>query len=143
MKPPLPRMYSAARAGVNAVAPALIALSLGCDPELARLFTPLRPVLGRYEVCTTSAPLLDTARGEGQEDPVVEELEPLDAFGSAGRYDRAALARLYGGRRVRVARGWKEEGRRFESVTLLSPYPDASLTRLHEGTMVIRWILSR
>jgi len=38
-----------------------------------------------------------------------------------------------------VARGWIEYGNRFESVTLLSPYPDATLTRLLPGTMVIRW----
>ena len=50
-------------------------------------------------------------------------LEPLDAFGAAGPYNRAALARLYAGKRVRVARGWIERGDRFESVTLLSPYP--------------------
>ena len=80
------------------------------------------------------------------EDPVYgasEQLEPLDAFGAAGSYDRAALARLYAGKRVRVARGWIEYADRFESVTLLSPYPDGSLTRLLPGTMVIRWTLSR
>jgi hypothetical protein len=69
--------------------------------------------------------------------------EPLDAFGAAGSYDRAALTRLYAGTRVRVTRGWIEYADRFESVTLLSPYPDATLTRLLPGTMVITWTMSR
>ena len=38
----------------------------------------------------------------------------------------------------RVARGWKREGDRFESITLISPHPDASLARLEPGTMIIR-----
>ena len=64
-------------------------------------------------------------------------LEPLEAFGAAGPYDRAALARLYAGRRVRVARGWIERDDRFESITLLSPYPgrDAD-SPVRPGTMV-------
>ena len=59
--------------------------------------------------------------------------------GAAGPYDRARLARLYGGTRVRVVRGWAETAGHFESVTLLSPYPDPDLTRLQPGTMVISW----
>ena len=103
-----------------------------CDPRLTALFTPLRPEFGRYEVCTTAAPL------EGDAEP----LEALDAFGTAGVYDRARLARLYGGVRVRVARSWTAapDGG-FESITRLSPYPDPTLTRLLPGTMEIRWVL--
>jgi hypothetical protein len=67
----------------------------------------------------------------------VEALEALDAFGSGGTYNRFALTRLYGGMRVRVAHGWRESADGFESVTVLSPYPDAALTRLTEGTMII------
>src|SRR4051812_5358034 len=55
-------------------------------PPLAALFTPPRPELGRYEACTSDAQL------EGDADA----LEALDAFGSAGPYDRAAVQRLYG-----------------------------------------------
>jgi hypothetical protein len=88
--------------------------------------------MGRYEVCTTPEPLGED-RGEA--------LEALDAFGSAGAYRRSALARLYGGRRVRVVRSWTTSGGRFESVTRISPYPDASLTRLWPGTMEIRWTI--
>jgi hypothetical protein len=71
----------------------------------------------------------------------VEALAPLDAFGSGGLYDRAALARLYGSRRPSVARGWIDEAGRFESLTLISPHPDAGLTRLEPGTLIIRFIL--
>jgi hypothetical protein len=117
---------------------ALIILG-SCDPALATLFTPQHPQLGRYEVCTTSEPIEVANAGGGP----IETLEALDAFGAVGTYDRAALARLYGGTRVRVARSWADRGDRFESVTRLSPYPDASLTHLNPGTMEIRWTLRR
>ena len=112
---------------------------LSCDPVLTTLFTPVRPRLGRYEVCTTREPLTAVARPEWR----IETAPPLDAFGAAGPYDRAALARLYGGRRVIVARGWTEDGDRFESLTLISPHPDATLTRLMPGTLVIRHAIIR
>jgi hypothetical protein len=116
-----------------------------CDPLLGAQFTPPRPQLGRYEVCTTAAEL-ESAAAEtataGQE-VRIEALEALDAFGAAGPYNRAALARLYGGARVRVARRWQRRGNQFVSETLLSPYPDATLTRLNSGTMVIRFTLDR
>jgi hypothetical protein len=123
----------------------LLAATLACDPALTALFTPLRPGIGRYEVCTTTDPLeaLAAAQAGGPHYGPSELLEPLDAFGAAGSYSRAALTRLYAGKRVRVARGWRESADRFESVTLLSPYPDATLTRLLPGTMVITWTLSR
>jgi hypothetical protein len=115
-----------------------------CDPSLAALFTPPHPELGRYEVCTTAQPIEAVAsdglsdRGEG-----IERLEALDAFGAAGPYHRAALARLYGGTRVQVLRRWRQHDNQFVSETLLSPYPDPTLTKLNPGTMVIRWIASR
>ena len=118
----------------------LITTLVSCDPALTALFTPPRPGLGRYEVCTTTDPLGEVAeRAAGPHYGPTELLEPFDAFGAAGSYDRAALARLYAGTRVRVARGWIRYVDRFESVTLLSPYPDATLTRLLPGTMVITW----
>ena len=112
---------------------------LFCDAVLAALFTPARPQLGRYEVCTTPEPLTALARPEW----LTETLPPLDAFGGAGTYDRAALSRLYGGRRAIVARGWIEMGNRFEAFTLISPHPDARLTRLLPGTLVIRHVIIR
>jgi hypothetical protein len=107
---------------------------VSCDPALVRLFTPPDPHVGRYQVCT-SADAIQAVNGGP-----IEALEALDAFGTAGRYSRAALARLYGGTRVQVARGWTRTGDRFESITRLSPYPDASLTRLLPGTLEIRFI---
>jgi hypothetical protein len=116
-----------------------------CDPSLTALFTPPHPRLGRYEVCTTSESI-EQALAEGKSaEPSggIEPLEALDAFGTAGPYNRAALARLYGGTRVRVARRWQQRDDQFISETLLSPYPDATLTTLNPGTMVIRWIATR
>jgi len=112
---------------------------LDCDSVLTALFTPVRPQLGRYEVCTAREPLTALARPEWR----IETVPPLDAFGAAGPYDRAALSRLYGGRRVMVARGWTELGNRFEAITLVSPHPDATLTRLMPGTLVIRHVIIR
>jgi hypothetical protein len=71
----------------------------------------------------------------------VEDLPPLDAFGSAGIYDQNAVSRLYGGQRPLVARGWTRDQERFESWTLISPYPDAGLSRLLPGTLIIRFII--
>ena len=103
-----------------------------CDPVLAALFTPVRPHVGRYEVCAVSEPLGDDS----------DALEALDAFGAAGTYDRARLARLYGGTRARVSRSWTRTSGEFISITRISPYPDATLSRLLPGTLEIRFILS-
>src|SRR4051812_36970349 len=105
-----------------------------CDPAFLTLFTPAHPRLGRYEVCASDEPLRPVNGAP------VEALEALDAFGTAGAYDRPSLARLYGGTRVQVSRGWVRTGARFESITRLSPYPDAALTRLMPGTLEIRFI---
>ena len=113
----------------------LVVLALACtaDPRLAALFTPAKPELGRYDVCTSDAPL------EGD----AETLDALDAFGTAGSYDRAKLQRLYGSVRVRVARSWTASGGEFVATTRISPYPDATLTHLQPGTMEIRFIVRR
>ena len=124
----------------------VFARNAGCDPVLTALFTPPRPQLGWYEVCTDPAPLdraIAAGTADGLQFGTIESLEPADAFGAAGPYDRFALTRLYGGQRVHVSRGWRWRGAVFESVTALSPYPDASLTRLVDGTMTIRWQLER
>ena len=114
-----------------------------CDATLTRLFTPAHPRLGRYEVCTTPEAIEKVVSDAGPDGPhygAIDLVQALDAFGGAGPYDRSALARLYGGRRPKVTRGWRQQADRFESVTLISPHPDASLTRLLSGTMVIRWV---
>src|SRR5262249_12058362 len=115
------------------LAAAAIDAPRGCDPAFAALFTPLRPHLGRYEVCTSPDPLTGEA----------EALEALDAFGTAGTYDRARLAPLYGGTRVRVQHSWMEHDGEITAITRLSPYPNATLTQLMSGTLEIRFTVSR
>jgi hypothetical protein len=110
---------------------------LACDSRLTALFAPRAPLLGRYEVCTTAQPLANVLPSGW----TVEHQPPLDAFGGAGRYDRSAVLRLYGGQRPSVSRGWIREGERYESLTFISPHPNASLTRLEAGTLVIRFII--
>jgi hypothetical protein len=112
-----------------------------CDPALTALFTAGRPQLGYYEVCTSTEPLSVATQQLGKVDWQVETLPPLDAFGAAGGYDKSALSRLYGGRLVSVARGWIQGNGRFESLTLISPYPDRTLSRLVPGTLIIRFII--
>ena len=142
-------MYSWLCVGVKrALAAALLLLpmvALGaqpdpvvCDPALAALWAPTHPQLGRYEVCTTPQALADVA------DPswTIESMPPLDAFGTAGAFNRATVARLYGGRRPSVARGWTSENGRFLSITLVSPYPNRALTALEPGTLIIRYFVT-
>lgn len=112
-----------------------------CDPALTALFTPGRPQLGHYEVCASTEPLSVAIQQLGNADWQVETLPPLDAFGAAGAYDKPALSRLYGGRRLTIARGWIQGHERFESLTLISPYPDRTLSRLVPGTLIIRFII--
>ena len=65
-------------------------------------------------------------------------MDPLEAFGTAGAYDRSKVARLYTGGRVSVVRGPVERGGKVvAAVTLISPYPDPTLSRLEKGTLVI------
>jgi hypothetical protein len=110
--------------------------TITCDPALAARFIPRRPLLGRYEVCADPRRLEDVAPAGW----AVVALDPADAFGAAGAYDRTALTRLYGGARAGVARGWTIAANRFESLTFISPHPNAALTALEPGTLVIRWI---
>jgi hypothetical protein len=115
-----------------------------CDPALARLFTPARPIVGQYEVCASPAPLDDElarSTGDGVTYGPVELVDALDAFGAAGPFDRSRVARLYRGARPRVVRGFRDDGNRFESVTLISPYPDPTLSSLEPGTLRIRFEL--
>ena len=122
----------------------LFMITQACDPMLASLFTPPRPEMGHYDVCTRSDSLetvMAEGRTAGMQFGEVDAVEPLDGFGSAGAYNRFALVKLYGGMRVRVTRGWRHAGDRFDSVTLLSPHPDATLTHLEPGTMVITFTL--
>jgi hypothetical protein len=108
-----------------------------CDPALARLYAPPRPQWGRYEVCVTPETLAAVT------DPAWprEEMGPLDALGTAGDYDRSAVARLYGAVRPVVARGWIVRNGALEAVTAMSPYPDPPAVHLEPGTLIIRLII--
>ena len=110
------------------------------------LFTSERAHPGAYR--TYVSPLeLDDALREIQSEPgllqppgawIPRALPPLDAFGQDGSFDRWRVARLYGARRARVARGPRDDpdGVR-ESWTLVSPYPDHTQRRLEPGTLLI------
>jgi hypothetical protein len=110
---------------------------LACDPALTALWTPVHPQLGRYEACTSTLPLAELAAPEW----TIETVPPLDAFGTAGPFNKAAVTRLYGGRWPSVARGWRVVDGRFESITLVSPYPNRQLTALEPGTLIIRYFV--
>ncbi|HEY3384245.1 MAG TPA: hypothetical protein VGK32_21005 [Vicinamibacterales bacterium] len=116
---------------------------------LARLFVPAAAPAGDYtveqipediervrdRVLASSGATIDVPKDAW----TVQPLDPLEAFGSVARYDRTKLARLYGGHRAAVARGpvLDRVGRAIGSVTLISPYPDPTLSVLRPGTLVI------
>jgi hypothetical protein len=119
-------------------------------PALARLFTPSHVPDGTYQVTELNVGVKDSLDRIRQALPAgyrlgtppgawqAETLEPLGAFGRAGGFDRARLAQLYWGRQVSVVRGPIErDGRVVGALTLFSPYPDATLTRLEPGTLAI------
>jgi hypothetical protein len=114
--------------------------------EFLALFAPPGPRAGAYRALVTPLDLetvlkrltADTTllRPPGAWQPRM--VLPADAFGQTGAYDRWALARLYGARGPRVARGPKAaDGRVTESWALISPYPDATLQRLEPGTLLL------
>jgi hypothetical protein len=117
-----------------------------CDPDpvLAALFTPERPAFGTYQVCASPASIdivLEAETGTGLRFGTVDAADPLDVFGTAGPYERSAVSRLFGGRRANVVHGWSMHGRGLTSVTLVSPYPNRTLTALVNGTLVIRYVV--
>jgi hypothetical protein len=119
------------------------------DPLLTRLFTPPRARRGTYCAIPTGMSIERMTADYASREPSgtdtawrVRLVSPLDAFGSAAPYDRPTVALLFGGQRIRLARGpISRDGRTVASITLASPYPDASLTRLMPGTlMIVYWI---
>ncbi len=118
------------------------------DATLTRLFTPPTVPAGTYRVYVTGASFHNVLAAfravAGSTDVqgawVPRDMNALDAYGEAGPYDHAKLARLYAGSPARVTRGpVLESGQTVASITLVSPYPDASLTRLEAGTMIIEF----
>ena len=68
----------------------------------------------------------------------VRPLDPLRRSAEAGTYDQTTVARLYTGRKANVVRiPVERHGRTVAAITLVSPYPDPTLSRLEEGTMLV------
>jgi hypothetical protein len=114
------------------------------DPVLTRLLTPSSVPEGIYVVYRSAQPIqaITTALRSEDPDPApgawkVQRQDVPDAFDGASRADRFRLAELYVGIHPLVARGSLVRDGRREGYTLISPYPDASMTRLQPGTMVI------
>jgi hypothetical protein len=147
------KMYSGEQRGVNGAVCLFAALfpltmssaqdtgrgipDVSCEPRFQVLFTPPTPRVGRYEVCASARSMSDLIPPGWR----VSAANPLDVFGMAGPYNRAALARLYGGQPAMVARGFIRDGERLESRTYISPHPDEALDRLVPGTLIIRFII--
>jgi hypothetical protein len=116
------------------------------DAELTRLFTPVSAPPGRYVVYRSERPIAELARELKALDPAPapgawepSRPEAHDAFGQEGSYDRSRLARLFRGQRVTLIRGsLVREGHRT-AYTLISPYPDATLSTIVGGTLVIEF----
>jgi hypothetical protein len=113
-------------------------------PSLARLFLPPAAPPNAYALYISDRSIWILAEQLGALDPHpveqawhVQDTNAFDGFGAEGRYDRVRLARLFLGHRLRVARGSLTAAGVLRAYTLLSPYPDRTLTRLMPGTMVI------
>ena len=115
-------------------------------PEYLALLAPVGERASSYRVYASPLALEEALRRLDPDTSLVHvpgawqprQTPPVDAFGRAGRYDRTAMARVYGGRQPHVARGARmDNGRVVESWTLVAPYPDLALTRLETGTLLI------
>jgi hypothetical protein len=131
-----------------AASPASRSFSCRFDATLTRTFTPTTVAKDTYRAYVTDAPIeevLAAFRSVANSGSVrgawaIEQMEALDAFGRAGQYDETRVARLYAGRRARVAHGpIIRDGRTVASITLVSPHPDPSLTHLDRGTLIIEY----
>ena len=135
---------------VHVVATALALLALGvspaaaqspldpaaeCSAQLRERFAPTDPDgVDRYLVCRSQRPI------EALADPrwTVGEAAVDDAFAGVAPGMRRALALLYRGRRLRVVRGWRTTAAgQIESVTLIAPPPNDSVTRLVAGAIIV------
>lgn len=114
------------------------------DEALRRLFTPETAPPGTYQVLRSSESVetladrlkaLDARPAPGAWLP--RRLEIGAVFGQEGPHDRGRLARLFKGQRVTVVRGALHLDGRRRAFMLVSPYPDASLSRIVDGTMTI------
>ena len=114
------------------------------DDTLRLLFTPASFPAGTFSVHRSAEPIGRLAGLFKAADPApaegawrVEHAGVFDAFGAEGPYDKPRLALLFGGASPSVARGSFATATGRLALTLISPYPNASLDSLREGTMVI------
>ena len=139
----LPRQATPAR-------PTPVILPGRSAPALAKLFTPRTAPAGSYAASVLELPL-DRATALvrqrlGQESAPAGadgawravRTAPLDAFGATAPYNKSQLAQLYVALPANVVRApVAQDGTVIGSVTLISPYPDPTLSRLEPGTLVI------
>jgi hypothetical protein len=111
-----------------------------CSPDLTARFAPTGLTgdaagspASSYEVCRTSQPF-DVVRPAAW---MTEELTASEVFVATHPQVRAALGRLYGGKRLRVARGWLSTATGIDAVTLVAPAPSDAADRIVPGTLVI------
>lgn len=112
-------------------------------PALTRLFAPPAAPRGSCEVSMTAAPIEEVVaamRAMPGADPAgwhIRSAGLTDAFGTEGPYDRARLARLIGGGRIRMARGSVTADGETTGYTLVTPVPDPAFETLRSGTMIV------
>jgi len=120
------------------------------SPQLATILTPRLAPPGSFVVRVLDLPLprataLVRKHFAPQPPPVPPDgawmpikTAPLTAFGDTALYDRSRVAQLYVAMLAQVVRAPVERGGRVVgSVTLISPYPDPTLSRLEPGTLLI------
>jgi hypothetical protein len=111
------------------------------DAALTRLFTPRGMPSGTYIVHRSTDSIEALTSRLRALDPSPSRPEAANAFGQDGVYDRARLARLFTGKRVTVVRGSLVLDGRRVAYMLISPYPDAALSVIEPGTMVVeQWV---
>lgn len=128
----------------------LLALVTAASPAHVSLFAPPSRA-GQFSFLTTTETIETAAAHYRATYPspdrrswVIQKISPLQVFDTAAQYDRAALARLYGGENPRIARGpIIENGAVTQVVLLLSPYPEPDLKHLNPGTLIMLRRLER
>jgi hypothetical protein len=114
------------------------------DDGLRLAFTPATFAAGSFAVHRSEEAIARLAARLRALDPApapgawqVARAGVFDAFGGEGPYDKGRLARLFGGSSPFVARGTLVTTAGRRAFTLISPCPDAALSSLAAGTMVI------
>ena len=139
-------------AALPAEAQSPLAADARCSDELRRRYAPAEPAgppAQIYTVCTTDQPL-DAIRPSTW---VVDMEAAAEAFAGAPPEIRRTLALLFGGTRLRVARGVLTPAVRIgddrsrgtanpldqvDAVTLIAPRPADTMDRIVPGTLIIQ-----